>query len=67
MEIVGHFMGIANTYVLLTAIFVLLFIPTGLILKLMGKDSLKLKWDSRATSYWVDRPKSKTSSMKNQF
>lgn len=67
MEIVGHFMGIVNTYVLLTAIFIFLVIPIGLILKIMGKDSLKLDWDSKATSYWVERPESKTSSMKNQF
>jgi hypothetical protein len=67
MEIIGHFMGIANTYVLLTVIFIFLFIPIGLILKIMGKDGLKRKWDSKGTSYWVERQESKTSSMKNQF
>lgn len=67
MEIIGYFMGIVNTYVLLTAIFIFLFIPIGLILKMMGKDSLKLKWDSKAASYWIKHQDSKTSSMKNQF
>lgn len=67
MEIIGNFMGILNTYVLLTLIFVLLFIPIGLILKVTEKDSLKRKWDSKAPSYWIERLYSKTSSMKNQF
>ena len=67
MEVIGHFMGIVNTYVLLTAIFIFLFIPIGLILKITGKDNLKLKWDSKATSYWIEHPDSKISSMKNQF
>ena len=67
IEIIGNFMGIVNTYVLLTLIFVLLFIPIGLILKMTGKDSLKRKWDSKAPSYWIERLNSKTSSMKNQF
>ena len=67
MEIAGHFMGIVNTYVLLTLIFILLFIPIGFILKIMRKDNLKLKWDSKAPSYWIERSGSQTSSMKNQF
>jgi len=67
MEFVGHIMGIINTYVLLTAIFIFMFIPIGLLLKMVGKDSLKRKWDSKAPSYWIERLDSKMSSMKNQF
>jgi len=67
MEIFGHYLGIVNTYVLLTLIYLFLFIPTGWIMKLFGKDSLKLKWDPKATSYWVERADKNDSLMKNQF
>ena len=67
MEILGHYLGIVNTYVLLTLIYLLLFIPTGWIRKLFRKDSLRLKWDPKAISYWVERADKNDSSMKNQF
>ena len=67
MEKIGHWLGIANTYILLTLIYILLFIPISVILKLSGKDNLKLKWDKSIKSYWIERPEQEESSMKNQF
>lgn len=67
MEILGHYLGIVNTYILLTLIYFFLFIPTGWIRKIFGKDSLRLKWDPKATSYWVEKTDKSDSSMKNQF
>ena len=40
--------------------------PTGLIMRLLGKDILKKKFEKKIDSYWVDR-KNITSSMRNQF
>ena len=67
MEFLGHYMGIANTYILLTVVFILLIIPIGLILKMTRKDNLSRKWNSQTPSYWVKWPESKSRSMKNQF
>ncbi len=67
MEFLGHYMGIANTFILLTIVFILLIMPIGLILKLTGKDNLNRKWDLQTPSYWVKWPESGSRSMKNQF
>jgi hypothetical protein len=67
MEFIGHWLGIANTYILLTLLYFILFIPLHLIFKLTGKDDLKLKWSKNAGSYWIETPKQNESSMKNQF
>jgi ABC-type sulfate transport system permease subunit len=67
LETLGRWMGIANTYLLLTVIYVLLFVPLNIIFKLSGKDSLKLKKDKWATSYWIESVKQGDSSMKNQY
>ena len=41
-------------------------LPTGLIIRLLGKDLLKQKLDKNAKSYWIER-KEPMGSMKNQF
>jgi len=43
--------------------------PTGLIMRAMGKDLLRLKKDGSAKSYWIERqpPGPAPESMKNQF
>ena len=41
-------------------------LPTGLIMRLLGKDLLKQKLDKNAKSYWVKRSEP-MGSMKNQF
>ena len=67
METIGHWMGIVNTYILLTLIYIFLFIPINLIFRLTGKDTLKLKWDKQTDSYWMNKTQQNESSMKNQF
>ena len=47
-------------------VFFLTVVPTGLIMKLLGKDLLNQKLNKKATSYWVKRDKP-IGSMKNQF
>ncbi|MEM7364101.1 MAG: hypothetical protein AAF525_08745 [Pseudomonadota bacterium] len=50
-------------------IFVSTVIPTGLLLKLFGKDVLNLKLDSSTDSYWIQRdpPGPPPSSYEDQF
>jgi len=44
-------------------------VPTGLIMKLFGKDPLNRSFDKTASSYWIERdpPGPAPESMKNQF
>jgi len=67
MEKLGHWMGIVNTYVVLTLIYVLLFVPLNLFFRITGKDILNQKRDSGAKTYWVDKTGQNESSMRNQF
>ena len=50
-------------------LFYLAVTPTGLILRLFGKDLLRLKFDLKAGSYWVKRdpPGPQRGSFENQF
>ncbi|MEE8393802.1 MAG: SxtJ family membrane protein [Rhodospirillales bacterium] len=43
--------------------------PFAVVMKIMGKDSLKLKFDRKAESYWIERhpPGPDPKSMTNQF
>jgi hypothetical protein len=52
--------------VFLALLYLLAFVPTGLILRLMKKDVLRLKFDPGAPTYWTPRPKV-DNSMTNQF
>lgn len=50
-------------------IFYLAVLPTGLLLRLFGKDLLRLRRDPGARSYWIERdpPGPPPDSLKNQF
>lgn len=48
-------LGFIMTRVLLTAIFVFLFIPIGLLMQLFGKDPLRRKLDPDAETYWISK------------
>lgn len=43
--------------------------PTGLVMRLLGKDLLRMRFDRSAASYWVERtpPGPDAESFKNQF
>jgi hypothetical protein len=55
--------------VVLGTMFYLVIAPFGLVMRMMGKDMLRLKLDKEATSYWIDRtpPGPSPDSMKNQY
>ncbi|MFK7851856.1 MAG: SxtJ family membrane protein [Akkermansiaceae bacterium] len=38
---------------ILALLFILVFLPIGLVFKLRGRDELKRNWDKQADSYWL--------------
>ena len=62
----GIFLGKIVSPLIMGIIFFLVVTPIGLIMKLLGKDLLNLKYNYNNKSYWIEKigPKSK---MKNQF
>ena len=46
-------MGFVMTNVLLTLVFFIAVIPTGLIMRLLGKDPLRVKCSRDSGSYWL--------------
>lgn len=48
--------GFAMSWVALTALFFLVITPIGLIMRIGGRDPLRLKADPEAGSYWTPRP-----------
>ena len=48
-------LGWVNTRLILGIVFYLIFTPAGLVMKLLGKDPLFLRFDRGATTYWVKR------------
>jgi len=63
---VGNVIGKINSKIIIMILFVLVFIPFGVILRLMGKDLLGKKIDKSAKTYWIER-ETKPGSMNNQF
>ena len=61
----GLFLGRIASPIVMGLIYFFVVTPTGVIMKIFGKDLLGLK-QSKKDSYWIERKKS-SSSMKNQF
>tara|TARA_B110000003_G_C16549092_1_gene495850 strand:+ start:240 stop:644 length:405 start_codon:yes stop_codon:yes gene_type:complete len=62
----GIFLGSIIAPIIMGFIYFFTVLPTGLIMRLLGKDLLKQKLDKNADSYWIERTEI-LSSMKNQF
>ena len=60
-EILGKFIA----PIIMAAVFFIILTPTGLLLRIFGKDLLKTKY-SKDSSYWIHRSKD-VGSMKKQF
>jgi hypothetical protein len=65
----GILLGKVVSPVALGILFYGVFVPMGALIRLAGKDSLRLKLDPRADSYWIPRepPGPPPDSMKNPF
>lgn len=55
--------------VVLGLLFLVVFTPAGVIMRLFGGDPLRLRFDPKAQSYWIDRtpPGPSPDSLKDQF
>jgi hypothetical protein len=58
-----------TTPVALAVLFFGTALPTGIVMRLLGKDPLRLTWDEEAPSYWIPRtpPGPRPESLKRQF
>ena len=62
----GLFLGTIVSPFVMGIIFFLVITPIGFVMKIIGKDLLNIKLDSKKKSYWINRVKTK-STMKQQF
>lgn len=63
----GKIMGRIMTPFIMGILFVFLFVPVGIILRVLGKDILGLKFSKQAKTYWINKNKLDSISMKEQF
>lgn len=66
---IGHFLHRIANFVILALLFYLVITPTGLMLRLLGKDPLRLRFEPGARSYWIERqpPGPAPETIKHQF
>lgn len=62
----GIFLGSIIAPIVMALIYFITVLPTGIIMRLLGKDLLKQKLDTNIKSYWIIRAEP-IGSMKNQF
>tara|TARA_B100000686_G_C16788348_1_gene976871 strand:- start:1841 stop:2239 length:399 start_codon:yes stop_codon:yes gene_type:complete len=62
----GFLIGSIVAPIIMGAIFFFVVTPIGILVRLFGKDLLKLKTNKNTNSYWIKRNEEKTS-MKKQF
>lgn len=65
----GLLLGRIVNPVVMGIVFFIAVTPTGLMMRALGKDPLRLKFDKETDSYWIDRtpPAPAPDSMKRQF
>ena len=62
----GIILGAIIAPIVMGVVFFLVITPIGLVMKIIGKDLLSIKYDKKKETYWVKSDKS-TSTMKQQF
>jgi len=62
----GMFLGKLIAPIVMGLVFYITVTPTGLIMRCLGKDILKKKFEKNIDTYWIDK-KTFPTSMKNQF
>ena len=62
----GLLLGKIVTPIVMSLVFFLTVLPTGIIMRLLGRDLLNRKMDRSAPTYWVKR-EDPVGSMRNQF
>lgn len=49
---IGHVLGIINSYIILSLIFLLLIFPVGIVMRILGHDPMERKRDHKMASYF---------------
>ena len=62
----GELLGLVVSPLVMAIIYFLVVTPTGIIMKILGKDLLKIKLNKNIKSYWIEKEKIK-SKMRQQF
>jgi hypothetical protein len=62
----GLWIGKFTTPIFMTLVFIVAVVPTGLVLRILGKDAMHRRIDRNADTYWVRRQQ-QPGSMKTQF
>ena len=62
----GIFLGMIVSPIVMGVIYFLVVSPIGFVMRVLGKDLLRLKSNKNIKSYWINKDKLK-STMKNQF
>ena len=62
----GIILGVVIAPLVMGVVFFLVITPTGFIMRIMGKDLLRKKYDKKKETYWIKYDKS-ASTMKEQF
>jgi hypothetical protein len=67
--LLGKFLHAIVSPLVMGLIFVVAIIPTGVMLRLFGKDLLRLRRDAAASTYWIHRDPAaiRADAMKDQF
>ena len=64
---IGEVLGWINTRIILGIVYVLVFSPLGLVMRLFGHDTLRKKWDPSLKTYRTDKTPRKSDHMERQF
>jgi hypothetical protein len=62
----SYYLGVINTTLLLSVIYIMVFAPLGVLFKLTGRDFLERKFQKKKQTYWQERDE-RASSLNNQF
>lgn len=67
--LLGRLLGKVTTPIVTGALFYLIFTPAGIVMRLLGKDPLRIAYDPKVPSYWRQRqpPGPPPEEMANQF
>ena len=64
---IGHALGWVNTRIILGVAFFAIFTPIGWVMRLLGKDPMRRRFDPAAQSYRVNRPPRDANHMQKPF
>lgn len=54
--LLAEYLGMAATFLLLAVVWLLLLVPTAVLLRLLGKSVMNLKFKENCPSYWNEKP-----------